>query len=544
MAYEMTLAPNVAAAVQRFIATGGNDTQQQVLLAMFGGDHAQMNRAINSFSSGGANYDPEAIAKYSQEAILRARGLLPEQTTPTPTPVAGRQPILTAPSGQFGNLPPVGSPFPTAPQTGQGIGSMPDPGFGNLPPSGTGFTLNPFSNPNWKGGLSGLPQAGAVGGFQGGPKGPSITDLLPGYGLQQNLKGFGIPGFEQNQLAGGGSWAGTTFNPPDPRSAAGNLPLYSPAAQANPATGTGGAPGQTGGIGSYNEGQGQNSAGTVPGSPSSRLSLGTIANAFGLSGMLNNLGLGSPPSGGSDPAPDRTGTVSLGDVHDVTGDVGIGGDGSTGPGGSGDPSPGGGEGGSGDGPMGVRKRSQALSSTTLPVEGNTAAPSGLGGSGFGVGNFQPGFTPAATTGAPAATPGSIQLGPLNPTTGERANPGFHWVSGQGDTWSQVADDATSGNGTKTAAGFQITPAKPWITTPYNQTYSGRPAPYANIHDQLGQAMMGQPVAYPGFAWANPASLAALKGVGPPGGWTQMLGFNPGAASGYNPINPYSPVGGK
>lgn len=181
----------------------------EALIQSFGGDMAALNRATNDFSSGSqtGDYDPTAIAQ--------ARGVAPGAAAPVASATAvtpGRTPILTLPPQGVGG---AGTPFgqfasgfaPNTPQTGGSIGSMPDPGYGNLPPSGTGFRLNPFSNPNWKGGIGNLPQAGAVGAFQGSKGGPSITDLLPGYGMQQNLQGFGIPGFEQNQLVGGGSWA-------------------------------------------------------------------------------------------------------------------------------------------------------------------------------------------------------------------------------------------------------------------------------------------------------------------------------------------------
>lgn len=542
MAYPMNLPPATAAAVQKFIAGA---IPQKDLIGFFNGDDAMMNRAINSFSSGGDNYDPEAIARYSTEAILRARGQTLAQTAQP------QQTIQSAPSNA--GVPP-----------GYGLSSQPNVGLGNLPPSGTGFTLNQFANPNWQGGLSSLPQPGTGG---APARGPSITDLLPGYGIQQNLQGFGIPGYEQNSLAGGGSWAGTMFNPPDRSGAKGDLPIYQPQMQLPPAvtgkpivTGTGG--GDTGGQGSNDPGTNAGTGTTGGGG------LGSLLSVLGLSpktstdpyfqqatpvpigrsvigdtrnvtptpfnapkiGEFGNLNPGftlpgfsftpdTPTTGGEGYGPDPIGNVSVNDIgaYDSQGnpvgtadESGIsGGDvGATGPGGpSGDGSTGNG-GDPGGGPMGVRKRPQSLFNPTTDPIANTAG-SGLSSSLLG-GNFGT-FAPAA-----------------NPVTGTTTPTGTTPAAETTPTAQQVYDY------------FHINLAKPYATTPYNQTYSGRAAPYANIHDQLGQAMMGLPVAYPGFAWANPASIARLQGVGPPGGWTSMLGFQPGNS--YLPVGPSAGMG--
>jgi hypothetical protein len=50
--------------------------------------------------------------------------------------------------------------------------------------------------------------------FGGFPAGTTFQSLLPGYGMSQQLNNIGIPGQSQNQLIGGGSWAGTVWNPP------------------------------------------------------------------------------------------------------------------------------------------------------------------------------------------------------------------------------------------------------------------------------------------------------------------------------------------
>lgn len=516
MAYPMNLPPATAAAVQKFIAGA---IPQSDLIGFFNGDGAMMNRAINSFSSGGDNYDPEAIAHYSAEHILQLRGQSPAQTAQP------QQTIQSAPSNA--GVPP-----------GYGLSSQPNVGLGNLPPSGTGFTLNPFANPNWKGGLSSLPQPGAGG---QGARGPSITDLLPGYGIQQNLQGFGIPGYEQNSLAGGGSWAGTMFNPLDRSGAAGNLPIYQPQMQLPPAvtgkpvvptTNTGG--GTTGEQGGSND-PGTN-AGTVGTSTVASRGLGSLPSIPGIgqqtaadpwfTQQLNQLNQqftlppfsftpDTPAIGGEGYGPDPIGNVSVNDLgaydsegnpvgtadeSGISGGDSSGGTGDAGPGNGGDP---------GGGPMGVRKRPQSLSNLSglgdgaiAPIAANTAG-AGIGSSLLGQ-NFGT-FAPAATS----AT-GTTPTAETTPTA------------------QQVYDY------------FHINLAKPYSTTPYKQTYSGRAAPYANIHDQLGQAMMGLPVAYPGFAWANPASIARLQGVGPPGGWTSMLGFQPGNS--YLPVGPLAGMG--
>lgn len=230
------------------------------------------------------------------------------------------------------------------------------------------------------------------------------SNPLPGYGISQNLSGFGIPGFETTPMVGGGSWAGTTWSPPP-------APNYE-----------------------------------------------------------------LPPGWWTPPAAGGTG--------------------------------------------------------------------GTGGTGTG---------------------GNLLLGPLKPDgTGVRAEPGNYWVykeapgeSGGYMQWTQEPDPGYAGGtggagggvGTTTeTAGLNITPAVPYATTNYRQTYSGRPAPYANIHDQMGHAMSGITPAQPGFGWANSQALAQMGATGmPPGGWAQMLGYTPGAPNNYGFIggrpNPYGPGAG-
>ena len=117
-----------------------------------------------------------------------------------------------------------------------------------------------------------------------------------------------------------------------------------------------------------------------------------------------------------------------------------------------------------------------------------------------------------------------------------------------------ANEITTTTGA-TAPGLQINPATPWITTPFLQSYGGRPAPfwdersgYANINQQIGQSMMGITPAPPTFAWASPERMKAAQPSAsgfPPGGWTQMLGFTPGQPANYGFVggrpNPYGNV---
>ena len=110
-----------------------------------------------------------------------------------------------------------------------------------------GETRAEFGHRPGPGGPGG-PGPGGGGPGPGGPGGPGMgtappnygqinNSLLPGYGLSQNLQGFGIPGFETNPMIGGGSWAGTTWNPP-----AAPMPTATPNAIPN-STGTGLGPG-------------------------------------------------------------------------------------------------------------------------------------------------------------------------------------------------------------------------------------------------------------------------------------------------------------
>ena len=99
----------------------------------------------------------------------------------------------------------------------------------------------------------------------------------------------------------------------------------------------------------------------------------------------------------------------------------------------------------------------------------------------------------------------------------------------------------------TAGSISIRPASPYITSEFLQTYGGVPAPFGNIHQQIGHSMAGVPPAYPGFKWAAPDMMKlgqpGATGV-PPGGWTAMLGYTPGAPTNYGFVNgrpnPYGP----
>jgi hypothetical protein len=188
-----------------------------------------------------------------------------------------------------------------------------------------------------------------------------------------------------------------------------------------------------------------------------------------------------------------------------------------------------------------------------------AAQSGGGGGGGSGGNV--GYN----------AQGQITFGPLNPDTMQRAPAGMIWVSrgGGGGTdgtsspqWYLEADPYYSAGGgtggaggggggsTTSLPGWGIQPAVPWLTTSYLQSYGGRPAPYANIHEQIGAAMQGHPAALPPYQWAIPEEMfAAQPGATgmPPGGWTQMLGYTPGVPSNYGFIggrpSPYGPAAG-
>ncbi len=93
------------------------------------------------------------------------------------------------------------------------------------------------------------------------------------------------------------------------------------------------------------------------------------------------------------------------------------------------------------------------------------------------------------------------------------------------------------------AGFQIPQAVPYATSPYNQGYGGTPAPFANIHDQMGAAMNTVQPAYPTFRWAPGwAEMMGYAAPGP-GGQTQVpADRNPPLSPGQYPSNRPAPTG--
>lgn len=123
--------PDQTAAVRKFIAVPGSDQSQ--LLGAFGGDQNAMNNAINAHSSGGALYDPGAIAQMYQQHAMEQRGQ-------AATAGAGGNPGTTATPALPGG---------TAP--GAGLSGQPSSDFGNLGgdgsnqflPGGTGLSSNP-----------------------------------------------------------------------------------------------------------------------------------------------------------------------------------------------------------------------------------------------------------------------------------------------------------------------------------------------------------------------------------------------------------------
>jgi hypothetical protein len=96
---------------------------------------------------------------------------------------------------------------------------------------------------------------------------------LPGYGLSQ---GFGIPGFETKPMVGGGSWEGTTWNPPA-------APSYS----------WGGGGGATGGTG-LGTGSGSNPIELGPLSPDGSGVRASPGNVWFWRGTMDQNGGGTP----------------------------------------------------------------------------------------------------------------------------------------------------------------------------------------------------------------------------------------------------------
>lgn len=157
--------------------------------------------------------------------------------------------------------------------------------------------------------------------------------------------------------------------------------------------------------------------------------------------------------------------------------------------------------------------------STPPVGPTTGAGwVGPAGYGFGIPGFE--TNPMVGGGSWEGTtwPGKQYSGlqqSLIPQT-DVTNPNSPYYRPIYDNWQNTTDT-------------QINPAVPYQTTWYMQTYGGKPPPYINIHEQLGDAMGGIAPAKPGFNWASPQALAQLGGYGLPGGWTSMLGFTPGGA---------------
>jgi hypothetical protein len=373
------------------------------------------------------NGDPAAgWALFKQQAAL-----------PTGPTFEGATPIGSdAPAGSTA-LPATGYTGGGTPPTGP-VRETPRPPIYEGPPI-TNPTPIDIPPPHTGGGVP--PPVGGAGGPRatytplpgggGAPGNPyeAINSLLPGYGLSQNLQGFGIPGFETSPLYGGGSWAGTTFNPPP-------APTRTPAP---PSTGGGSGGGGGGGGGNYTQ------------------TWGWVQVPAGSS--ENPITVWKPVLGGQQGIPAEPGTAEY----------------------------------------------DALKNKMIAAQAD-AIYTAQGG------NYQ-----------------SIVNNLIS-----------------GDKWmNNTLTSSTAGDAAAAAGKFAISKAVPYVTSPFDQTYGGKVAPYANIHEQIGAAMQGVPAAYPGFAWANPAVMKAAQpgatGM-PPGGWTQMLGYTPGAPANYGFIggrpNPY------
>lgn len=364
--------------------------------------------------------------------------------------------VLPNPDGT-GGVVGGGAPPGTTPGAGGGGGGGTAPGGGGTTPGGGGgggqpVIPNPYPDPllppsptlpvtpGTGGGGGGAPGGGYVPGSgqippqygAAGERSPyaAINLLLPGYGITQNLEGFGIPGVDTGKVQrAGGSWAGTGFAGPGPATGGTQFdPTYDPysvylARQAAAAQGGGG-------------GGTQGSTGTTQ-----------VANVNGREIYLN-------PSVNSQGQPAPPGMVWV---------------------------PNGGDGGG----------------ESLAVNLNDP----------------------------------------------------YWGS-SGATQPTGVPTTSGASGTSSIPGWGIQEAIPWLTTSYLQSYGGKPAPFANIHEQIGNAMQGHPAALPAFQWNIPEEMfAAQPGATgmPPGGWTQMLGYTPGAPSNYGFVggraNPYGPGAG-
>jgi hypothetical protein len=319
---------------------------------------------------------------------------------------------MYGPTGTYWNSnnppPPTTTPPPTIP-----------------PPNGAGAAYAPLP-----------PQTGAPGNPYAG-----VAALMPGYGLSQELYPFGIPGFEQDALVGGGSWAGTTFQP-----ANAPPPLPPPPAP----TGDGGGGG--GGGGGAQAGQ----------------QWGWAYVPYG--GGENNVGgmHWVPTLGGMPGMPVQPGTAEYDDL----------------------------------------KRAMVAAQADYIYQSQ-------GGSYESIVNSL------------LANDAWLQA-----------------TQAQPPNYNTTTDPTTSNPGQ-----FAIGKAKPYTGSPYRMAYGGKPPPYESLQAQTGAAMTGVPPAYPGFAWAGPAAMAAAQPAAtgmPPGGWTQMLGYTPGAPANYgfigNRPNPYGITG--
>jgi hypothetical protein len=358
-------------------------------------------------------------------------GLLPG--TPPPT---GFPPLAPPPaSGGSGAIPPFPSGLPPSPtgyiyENGQWKPAPAQPGWGDQPAAGTpppaagGGGLPPPAGGGGGGAPYTPPPAPATGGGSPGSAYGAIDALLPGYGLSQNLSGFGIPGFETGSLHGGGSWAGTTFGPAAARAAP------APGAAPPPAAGTAPPPTNTTG-GTW--GWMQVASGNESGAP-----MTWVPVQGGMQGM--------PPGGNYDEYKNKMISAQADYLYNQNG-------------------------GSYEDIVKGLMANDTWLHNTQPAQQQTT------------GN---------TTTAPPATP---------------AGPGQ----------------------------FGIGTAKPYTGSPYTTSYGGKASPYASLQDQTAAAMTGVPTAYPGFAWASPGAMqrAQPSATGtPPGGWTQMLGYTPGAPSNY------------
>lgn len=320
---------------------------------------------------------------------------------------------------------------------------------------------------------------------------PPNLSAPQGYGLSQVLGGFGIPGFENGPMYGGGSWAGTVWNPAQ-RGNWVSAPIpASPTngGQAGFSAEVGGAPGinQNPWIATpyANQGAPGGNAWAATQAPIMAQQAAAQQAAAQQSALLSAPMMTAPAQTTATPGWTTPAATSLGTRKTIMGD---------------DP---------------AQTEGQGVVPTTLE-QFKAAHPWVSGTDAEIIANLKNVIPSDFANYSPADQAFLLSIGAQGGPAQGASVPG-----------------ATNTAGTATQ--FAIKPATPYQTTWYQSTYGGTPtgglrsAPWANIHEQMGAALQGIAPAYPGFQWASPQALAQLGGYGLPGGWTGMLGFTPGGA---------------